>query len=127
MSDILKFPSKEEREERKKKIEEHFKSSIVEAQDFRAENINDILSDLMPLIISILYDDGYDIAIDENVECILLACDALRAAMYNSVGMEHPIQDVALDLYEDIVAKAYNIPVYDLSTKEADNDHGEKE
>lgn len=76
---------------------------VYEAEDFRVDDVEEKLRELMPYIFSILADNGYDITDYDKLESVLLVHDSLRSAIYDSMDRWHPLQDFAYEAYAKVI------------------------
>lgn len=49
----------------------------------------------------ILQDAGYDMLTDDCIPIAIFLEDSLRAVVYHCLGLEHPLHEVAVGLYEE--------------------------
>ena len=67
--------------------------------DSRKEHITILTEMIMEYIAYKVGDEGFDISLDEcNVDYIM-ACEALGSLMCKSVGVFHPMQEIAQDAF----------------------------
>lgn len=90
MSNIIAFP-------RGKKDSPPITMEELNAKvsETRREHIEYLLDETLSFVFSRCYDEGFDLGQEECVKSTALIVEALRAGLLNTVGIEHPLHDVA--------------------------------
>lgn len=107
MSNVIMFP-KGKKDSPPQSMEELL--STVETA--RKEHAEFIIDETLSFVFSRCYEEGFDLNKDHCVKTTALVVESLRAAMYNTVGIEHPLFKVADSLFvsdEEAAAQVENI------------------
>ena len=87
MTNVVAFP-KAHKDAPPQSLEE----VIERVSENRKEHINHIVDDLGSFFVSRAYEEGFPIDSDECFKDVILVIEAMRSAMFKSIGLEHPIQ-----------------------------------
>lgn len=70
----------------------------------RKEHIDYLVDEIMPIIFNRVYQDGYNLGIEECNNSTILFVEAFKSAMSQSVGAYHPLQEISnnMQFSEDI-------------------------
>ena len=61
----------------------------------RKEHIDYLVDEIMPIIFNRVYQDGYNLGIEECNNSTILFIEAFKSAMNQSVGLYHPLQEIS--------------------------------
>lgn len=89
MTNVVAFP-KAHKDAPAQSLEE----VIERVSENRREHVNHIVDELGSFFVARAYDEGFPIDGDDCFKDVILVVEAMRSAMYKSVGLEHPIQTV---------------------------------
>lgn len=64
-------------------------------EEARREHVEFVIDETLSFVFSRCYEEGFDLNKDHCVKTTALVVESLRAAMYNTVGIEHPLFKVA--------------------------------
>ncbi len=90
MSNVVIFP-KQKRDTPPQTIEELYEN----VEGTRKEHIEFLLDDVLAFVFQRCYDEGFDLGQDECMKSTALLVESFRAGLYNTVGIQHPLQHVA--------------------------------
>lgn len=93
MNNVIKFPVK------KKK---NAQVDAEAAKAFQVECAETVISNLFEYVIYFLGKEGYDITPDKLAPDSTLLFNAIRSATYRTMGVEHPLHEIADDLFHDL-------------------------
>ncbi len=68
---------------------------IHNSQENRKEHIEFIIQETLPYIFGKLYDEGYDLCKEDNIEVTGYMIETFRAALYAAAGIDHELHEVA--------------------------------
>lgn len=94
MTNVIAFP-KGKRDAPPQSIEE----LQAKVNETRIEHIDYIVEETMSFIFSRCYDEGFDLAHEDCLKTTSLVVESLKAALYNTVGIEHPLHPLAENLF----------------------------
>lgn len=89
-SNVIQFP-KLKRNTPPQSIEELNKN----IEETRKEHVEYVIDETMTYAFQKAFDEGFDLGEDDCFKMTALLVEAYRAALYKSVGIEHPLQDFA--------------------------------
>jgi hypothetical protein len=89
MTNVVAFP-KAHKDAPAQSLEE----VIERVSENRKEHINHIVDDLGDFFVSRAYEEGFPIDAEDCLKDVILVIEAMRSAMYKSIGLEHPMQFV---------------------------------
>ena len=89
MTNVVAFP-KAHKDAPAQSLEE----VIERVSENRREHVNHIVDELGSFFVARAYEEGFTIDGDVCFKDVILVVEAMRSAMYKSVGLEHPIQTV---------------------------------
>lgn len=75
---------------------------IQSVEGVKKEQIEFLIDDTMSFIFSRLYEEGFNLAQEHCTKSTALLIESFRAALYNSVGMNHPLQDMSENMFKII-------------------------
>jgi hypothetical protein len=67
----------------------------------RKEQVEMIIDETLSYVFNRSYQEGYDLSSDHCVKPTAMVVESLRAALYKTVGMSHPLHDAAEKLFAD--------------------------
>lgn len=67
----------------------------------RIEQIEFLIDEIGTNIFGMAYDMGFDLGTEETMKDSILFVEALKSALYKSVGIFHPFQDLANQVLSD--------------------------
>lgn len=89
MTNVVAFP-KAHKDAPPQSLEE----VIERVSENRKEHINHIVDDLGNFFVSRVYEEGFPIDSEECFKDVILVIEAMRSAMFKSIGLDHPMQDM---------------------------------
>jgi hypothetical protein len=93
-NNVIQFPGK---------VDKQPDDTTINGSDYRNEAVEGTISQIFPWILSIIEDEGYDIAEPDNIENIMLLNDSIRSAIYNIMDIYHPLQDFSAEAYAEVI------------------------
>lgn len=90
MSNVIAFP-KGKKDSPPQTIEE----LQAKVNETRKEHIDYIVEESMSFIFSRCYEEGFDLGQEECIKTTSLAVESFKAALYNTVGIKHPLHVLA--------------------------------
>lgn len=97
ISNVIQFP-REKWKTPSQTMDEVYES-ITES---RKEHIQILVNLLMEYLTYKVCDEGFDITLDECEPSYIMCCEAIESLLSRSVGIHHPIQDIALETFANI-------------------------
>lgn len=98
MSNVVVFP-KWKKETPPQSLEELFN----QIEETRSEHIQYLVNEeIAPSLIRALYHEGFDLTTDECEAATNLFVESLKAALYKSSMIDHPLHEVADDFWDFI-------------------------
>ena len=90
MSNVIAFP-------KAKKDSPPITMAELEAKvsETRREHIEFLLDETLSFVFSRCYDEGFDLGQEDCIKTTALVVESLRAGLLNTVGIQHPLHDVA--------------------------------
>lgn len=76
---------------------------IDKVEETRREHIEYLLSEMIPSMFGFLAFEGFDLADDECIKTTTLFTEAFKAALYKAARMDHPLHDLAVELWDENV------------------------
>jgi hypothetical protein len=67
----------------------------------RKEQVEMLIDETLSYVFSRCYQEGYDLSADDCVKPTAMVVESLRAALYKTVGMSHPLHDTADKIFVD--------------------------
>lgn len=67
--------------------------------EVKSSHIDYLLNEIIPSTLYFLEDEGFPVNLEENELYINFAIETLKSAILNSIGMEHPFQQLAEDVF----------------------------
>lgn len=111
MSNVIMFPKG------KKGTPPQSMTELLEnVEAARREHTEFIIDETLSYVFSRCYEEGFDLNKEHCLKTTALVVESLRAAMYNTVGIEHPLFKVADQLFvsdEEAAAHLENIVTED--------------
>ena len=89
-TNVIQFP-KLKRNTPPQSIEELNKN----IEETRKEHVEYVIDETMSFAFQRAFDEGFDLGQDDCFKTTAMLVEAYRAALYRSVGIEHPLQDFA--------------------------------
>jgi hypothetical protein len=93
---------------------EEVQAKVVEA---RKEHAEFIIDETLSFVFSRCYEEGFNLNNDDCFKSTGMLVEAMRAALFNSVGLYHPLHKVADELFvsdEEALEQTENIMVKSL-------------
>lgn len=109
MTNVVAFP-KAHKDAPAQSLEE----VIERVSENRREHINHIVDDLGSFFVARAYEEGFGVDSDDCFKDVILVIEAMRSAMYKSVGLEHPMQHVV----DSVISLGDDDPLTDEQIKE---------
>lgn len=98
MSNVVLFP-KQKKDTPPLTIEQLYEN----VEGTRREHIEFMLDEVLSFVFQRCYEEGFDLGGDHCMKTTALVVESLRAGLYNTVGIQHPLHQVAETLFvEDI-------------------------
>lgn len=94
MSNVVLFP-KQKKDTPPQTIEQLYEN----VEGTRREHIEFIIDDVLSSVFQHCYEEGFDLGQDDCLKTTGLVVESLRAGLYNTIGMEHPLHKVADTLF----------------------------
>ena len=94
MSNVIMFPKN-----KKGSPPQSMEELLENVETTRKEHAEFIVDDIMQFAFGREYEEGFDLADEKNVKSTALLVESLRAALYNSVGIEHPFHALAESVF----------------------------
>jgi hypothetical protein len=66
----------------------------------RKEHVEFLIDEIAPAIFNRVYEEGFDLGHEDNTKITGMLVECLRAALYNAVGIDHPLMSVADQLFK---------------------------
>lgn len=98
VSNVIKFP-KQSKDISPKSIDEVIKN----IEEFKELHVDEALDIIVPLLfnqISVIGFNNYDVDDPEYDKMVALLIEAIKSFMYKNHGMKHPLQELAVGLFE---------------------------
>lgn len=89
MTNVVAFP-KAHKDAPAQSLEE----VIERVSENRREHVNHIVDELGSFFVARAYDEGFPIDGDDCLKDVILVVEAMRSAMYKSIGLNHPMQAI---------------------------------
>lgn len=77
---------------------------MTSLEETKREHIDILVDQMLEIIFQITYQEGFDLTNDDNIESTVFMSEAIKAALLDSVGLDHPFLDIAYDVVETEVA-----------------------
>lgn len=65
----------------------------------RREQVEFLIDETLSYVFSKCYDEGFDLTQDRCVKTTALVVESLRAALFNTAGMQHALHEVANQIF----------------------------
>lgn len=94
MSNVVLFP-KQKKDTPPLTIEQLYEN----VEGTRREHIEFLLDEVLSFVFQRCYEEGFDLGQDECLKTTGLVVESFRAGLYNTVGITHPLHQVAETLF----------------------------
>jgi len=74
---------------------------ISSVQETRIDHVEYISDNILQMIFQIAGEEGFDLGQTDKIESVLFMAEAIKAAMLDSVDIDHPLLDFAYDMFDD--------------------------
>lgn len=75
---------------------------IESVEGVKKEHIEFLIDDTMGMVFTRLYEEGFDLTQEHCTKSTALLIESFRAALFRSVGMEHPLQNMSDSMFSII-------------------------
>jgi len=99
MNNVVLFP-RQKKDSPPNTIEELYEN----VAGTRKEHIEYLLDDVLSFVFQRCYEEGFDLGQEECLKTTALIVDTMRAGLYSTVGIPHPLHASAEIIYKDEVA-----------------------
>jgi hypothetical protein len=100
---------------------EEIEAKVSEA---RKEHIEYIIDETLSFVFSRCYEEGFNLNNDNCFKTTGMLVESMRAALFRSVNMSHPLHNVAEELFvsdEDALEQTENIMVKSLDSEDPED------
>lgn len=80
---------------------------ISSVEETRREHVDHVVDEITSIIFNVCAHEGFDLHQDDKIESTIFMVEAIKAALLDSVNIEHPLLDLAYDMVssEDIAGE----------------------
>ena len=100
---------------------EEVQAKVTEA---RLQHIEYLIDETLSFVFSRCYEEGFNLNNEDCLKSTGMLVEAMRAALCNSVGINHPLLKIAEDMFEtdeDAIEQTENIMVKSLDIEDAED------
>ena len=83
----------------------------------RKEHIEYVIDDVLSMVFSRTFDEGFNLGGDECMKSTAMLVETLRSALYHTIDIHHPFQEVAETLFNDEDEEEINEESVDIITE----------